>query len=35
MAGQELFRSPEVSSAMSGLDKYLDMEKLEALAKPD
>ena len=31
VAGQELFASPEVTAALSGLDKYLDKEKLQAL----
>jgi hypothetical protein len=33
VAGQELFSSPEVVSAMSGLEKYIDGKKLESLAK--
>jgi hypothetical protein len=31
VAGQELFSSPEVSVAMSGLQKYVDSQKLESL----
>ena len=31
VAGQELFASPEVALAMSGLEKYLDEDKLNAL----
>jgi hypothetical protein len=34
VAGKELFSSPEVAVAMAGLEKYVDKEKLEALAKP-
>lgn len=33
VAGQELFSSPEVTAAMSGLGKHLDSKKLESLAK--
>ena len=33
VAGAELFGSPEVNSAVAGLDKYTDKAKLEALAK--
>ena len=33
VAGSELFASPEVTKSMSGLDKYLDTKKLEALKK--
>ena len=33
VAGSELFSSPEVSAAMTGLEKYTDKTKLEALAK--
>ena len=35
VAGQELFSSPEVAATMSGLDKYLDEEKLKSLIKAD
>ena len=31
VAGRELFSSPEVSKAMSGLEKHLDADKLKAL----
>ncbi len=31
VAGQELFNSPEVAQALSGLDKHVDMQKIEAL----
>ena len=31
VAGRELFASPEVSGAMTGLKKYVDNEKLKAL----
>jgi hypothetical protein len=34
VAGRELFSSPEVSAAMSGVQKHLDLEKLQALSKP-
>lgn len=34
VAGQELFASPEVQKSMSGLEKYLDTKKLEALKTP-
>lgn len=33
VAGNELFSSPEVAKAMSGLEKYADNKKIEALAK--
>lgn len=33
VAGSELFSSPEVAQAMSGLEKYADNEKIEALTK--
>ena len=33
VAGQELFSNPDVTNGMAGLDKYLDVEKLKALAK--
>lgn len=32
VAGQELFRSPEVASSMAGLQKYLNSDQLKALA---
>ena len=35
VAGQELFASPEVAAAMSGLGKHLDEEKLKSLTKAD
>ena len=35
VAGAELFDSPEVKKSMSGLDKYLDVKKLQALGTPD
>jgi hypothetical protein len=31
VAGREMFSSPEVTKAMSGLEKYTDVKKLEAL----
>lgn len=33
VAGQELFSSPEVGTAMTGMNKYLDEEKLRALGE--
>lgn len=33
VAGNELFSSPEVVKAMSGLEKYADNKKIEALVK--
>lgn len=33
IAGRELFSSPEVNAAMSGMEKYLDQEKLNSLTK--
>jgi hypothetical protein len=33
VAGTELFSSPEVAKAMSGLEKYADSAKIEALTK--
>jgi hypothetical protein len=32
VAGQELFASPEVSGNLKGLAKYIDGEKIKALA---
>ena len=34
VAGQELFSSPEVTSNLKGLAKYIDPEKIKALANP-
>jgi hypothetical protein len=34
VAGRELFTSPEVKEALSGLDQYVDGEKVQALAQP-
>ncbi len=34
VAGRELFSSPEVTAALSGLDQYVDSEKVKALAQP-
>lgn len=31
VAGQELFSSPEVTAALSGMEKYFDKEKLQAV----
>lgn len=33
VAGTELFASPEVATAMTGMEKYVDSAKLEALGK--
>ncbi|HEX7375427.1 MAG TPA: hypothetical protein VF277_10645 [Steroidobacteraceae bacterium] len=33
VAGSELFSSPEVTAAMTGLQKYLDPKKLETIGK--
>ena len=33
VAGQELCASPEVATAMNGMEKYIDATKLEALGK--
>jgi hypothetical protein len=35
VAGREMFSSPEVTKAMSGLEKYTDVKKLEALKTRD
>lgn len=32
VAGQELFSSPEVSAGLAGMEKYMDSEKLKAVA---
>jgi len=32
VAGQELFSSPEVAANLKGLAKYIDVEKIKALA---
>jgi hypothetical protein len=35
VAGRELFSSPEVGGALSGLDKYLDDEKLKSILEAE
>jgi len=34
VAGRELFSDPSVNAGMAGLQKYMDADKLQALAKP-
>jgi len=31
VAGEELFKSPEVAAVLTGMVKYLDTEKLESV----
>ncbi len=35
VAGQELFSSPEVSAALSGMEEHFDLEALQALAQDE